>query len=94
MFGELFEGSLRFEEHLPLAIDGAFTFFEQRSHAIELRLSQPDDRISFFQLPARPLCSPKPPALSGWSVVKQARAPHVISHGTPRRSASAMILCP
>ncbi len=48
MLGELLERSLRFEKHLPLAIDGAFTFFEQRSHAIELRLPQPDDRVSLF----------------------------------------------
>lgn len=38
VFGELLEGSLRFEEHLPLTIDRAFSFFEQRSHLIELRL--------------------------------------------------------
>ncbi len=52
LFSELLEGSLRFEEHLPLAIDGAFAFFEQLSHAVELRLSQPDDRVPFFELPA------------------------------------------
>ena len=52
LFGELLEGSLRLEEHLSLAIDGAFAFFEQLSHTIELRLSQPDDRVPFFQLSA------------------------------------------
>ena len=55
MLGELLEGSLRFEEHLAFAIDGPFAFLEQRSHAVELRLPQPDDRVPFFQLPACPL---------------------------------------
>lgn len=55
LFGELLEGLLRFEEHLPLTIDGAFAFFEQRAHAVELRLPQTDNRVSFFQLPACPL---------------------------------------
>ena len=55
VLGELLEGPLRFEKHLPLAIDRAFAFFHQRPHAIELRLPQPDDRFAFFQLPARPL---------------------------------------
>lgn len=36
VFGKLLEGSLRFEEHLSFAIDGAFAFFEQRPHAVEL----------------------------------------------------------
>ncbi len=55
MFGELLEGPLRFEEHLPFAIDGAFAFLQQRPHAIELRLPQPDDRFALFELAARTL---------------------------------------
>lgn len=55
LFGELLEGLLGLEEHLSFAIDGAFAFFEQRSHAVELRLPQTDNRVSFFQLPACPL---------------------------------------
>ena len=55
VFGELLESALRFEEHLSLAIDGAFAFFQQRSDAIELRLPQSNDRVPFFQLSACPL---------------------------------------
>lgn len=55
VFGELLERSLRLEEHLSLAIDRPFAFFEQRSHAVELRLPQAYDRFALFQLAAHAL---------------------------------------
>ncbi len=73
VFGELLEGSLRFEEHLPLAIDRAFALFHQRPHAVELRLPQPDDRLALFQLPARPLGFASKFVLSGFDLLPSFR---------------------